>query len=179
MLKPHWILLALLPLAACNANRTDPFAATVPHAAPTVASTSLQDQSFAVQAAQSDMAAIAAGRIALQRSRSTPVRRFAQQMVTEHSASLQALRDLAPQKGITLPGEPDGPSQEMLATLQGATGPRLNRLYMESQIAAHESAAALMRTQIESGTDPDLKNLAQARLAAIERHLAMARALRS
>ena len=170
-------LAALLPLAACNTNPTNPMAATVPTPLPSVPSTSVQDQNFAMQAATSDMFEVQSSQLALQKSRNPAVRRYAQQMIDFHTMSSQKLSTLAGQKGASTPGALDPMQQKTMADLESA-GSSFDRQYLAAQAAGHRDAAQVFRSEIASGTDPDMKALAQQTLPTIEQHLATVRRIR-
>lgn len=175
MRKPIGCALALALLAGCAASQTDPFAATVPKAAPSVPSTSLQDQTFAVQAAQNAMFMVQASQVVADKAPPGRLRTAAVQLMHDHGGVLQRLKELAPQKGISLQDTLAAPDQDRLIALKGARGAALGRLYREDMIAASERGVRIMRQQVSDGTDPDLRSLA----AEVQPHLeAHAEALR-
>ena len=168
--------IALLPLAACNPNASTPQASTVPmpQTLPTV---SAQDQNFVQQAASSDMFEIRSSQLALQRSRSPAVRRFAQRMIADHTKSSQQLAAMAPAKGIVLPSDLDPEQQRMMAALDN-TRRIFDSEYFRQQAFAHQAAVAAYQTEISSGYDADLRGFAQQTLPIIQDHLAMAERMR-
>ena len=176
-ITPALFLAALLPLAACNSNPSNPFAATVPTPAPTVPSTSVQDQNFAMQAAASDMFEVQSSQLALQKSRNPAVRRYAQMMIDAHTRTSDTLKTLAGQKGAAIPSALDPMQQQKLSVLEAASR-SFDREYLSSQSSAHQDAVQVFRTEVSSGTDPDMKAFAQQTLPDIEQHLAMARRIR-
>jgi putative membrane protein len=140
---------------------------------PTAAISSL-DREFMVMAAQGNNAEIQTSRLALQRSQDQQVRRFAQQMIDEHSQANDRLTAIARQYGVTLPTDP-GPlnaaiAQE-LATLSGAD---FDRAYMEAQENAHLRTIGLYRTVIQQGRAPDVQSYASALLPNVDGHYRMA-----
>jgi putative membrane protein len=168
--------IALLPLAACNPNPSTPMASTVPmpQTLPTV---SAQDQSFVQLAASSDMFEIRSSQLALQRSRSPAVRRFAERMIADHSKSSQQLGALAQAKGIVLPSELDPEQQRMMMALDN-TRRIFDREYFRQQAFAHQATASAYQTEISSGYDADLRGFAQQTLPIVQDHLAMAQRMR-
>ena len=171
-------VLALLPLAACTPNRVNPMAATIPQPVPFGPSVSAADTQFAVQASQSDLFETSTSQIALQKARRPGVRQYAQRMIDHHSATTQQLQGLASAKGISLPGSLEPQQQQVLAALNSASpGASFERQYLAGQIDGHVATAGTFRSQIASGTDPELKAMAEQTLPEIERHLADARRL--
>lgn len=177
MKLPSLALAALLPLAACSPNPTNPMASTVPMPAPTVPSTSVQDQNFAMQAAMSDMFEIQSSQLALQKSRNPAVLRFAQTMIDHHTMTSQKLATLATQKGATVPMALDPVQQQRIAALD-SSGRRFDRMYLAAQVTGHREAVQVYQTEIARGTDPEMKMLAQQTLPMIQEHLAMAGRIR-
>lgn len=60
-------------------------------------------QSFVTQAATTDMAEIELGQLAMKNSKDDAVKKFAQQMVKDHTASSTKLKALASKDNLTLP----------------------------------------------------------------------------
>lgn len=167
---PLAVVLALLPLAACNTNPSDAMSATVPQPIPAATTASVQDQNFAQQAASSDQFEIQSSQLALQKSRSPRVRAFAQQMIDDHSATTAKLSALARDKGMNVQGTLDPQQQQMLATL-GGTGRGFDRAYMRDQVVGHTAAVSAFQTEASSGSDPDIHGFAQQTLPTIQEHL--------
>jgi len=95
------VALALLPLAACNADRSNAFNATVPTPAAAAATMGVQDTKFINAAGPSDQFELQTSQVALERSRRADVRAYAQMMIDQHTASAQQLTLLAGAKGAT------------------------------------------------------------------------------
>ena len=171
-----WALLALLPLAACNTNSSSPFGQTVPQPVP--ATVFAQDQSYALQAANSDMFEIQSSQMALQKSRSPAIRRFAQRMIDDHTTTSQTLQTIAGQKGIALPTELDPPTMQKMSVLSAANR-TFDREYLAAQVSGHRDALQNAQVESSSGQDPDLKMAAQQTAPMIQDHLNMAQRLRA
>lgn len=170
--------LALLPLAACTADRVNPMASTLPQPVPFGPSVSATDTQFAVQGSRSDLFETETSRLALQKARRPGVRQYAQRMIDHHTASTQQLQRLAGNKGIALPGSLEPQQQQILASLESASpGASFERQYLAGQVDGHVATVGLYRSEIAGGTDPDLKAMAQQGLPEIEQHLADARRL--
>ncbi len=170
--------LALLPLAACTADRVNPMASTLPQPVPFGPSVSAADTQFAVQVTRSDLFETETSRLALQKARRPEVRQYAQRMIDYHGADSQQVRRLAGNKGIALPSSIEPQQQRILADLESASpGASFERQYLAGQIDGHVATEGSYRSEIAGGTDPDLKAVAQQGLPEIERHLADARRL--
>ncbi|VVD67397.1 DUF4142 domain-containing protein [Pandoraea fibrosis] len=132
------------------------------------------DAEFVDNAQKAGKAEVQASQVALQRSNNPAVKRFAQQMVTDHSKANEALRQLAAKKGVSVPNDPGvNPDVEGLKRKKG-------REFDVAYIAlvgpeAHEKAVALFQTESEKGQDPDLREFARQALPTLRHHLSEAR----
>jgi putative membrane protein len=144
----HWLgALALVSLAswARGAGPTDP-----------------QIAAIVVTANQVD---IDAGKLAESRSKSSDVKAFAQQMVTDHSAVNQSASDLVHKLNVT--PEDNGTSQSLkqggdanLAALKKLKGSAFDRAYIDHEVTYHENVlAALDKTLIPNAKNEELKAL--------------------
>lgn len=136
---------------------------------------SAQDQEFARKAAASGLAEVAAAGLAKDHAQANDVRDFAQQMINDHSAVNQQLAQVAQQLGISLPTQTDEAHQREAQELAKLSGAQFDRAYMQGQIRDHEEAVSLFRTEAESGSNPQLRQLAQTALPKLEQHLDRAR----
>lgn len=162
--------LILLPLAACNTNRSNPMDATVPQPIPAATTANAQDQSFAQTAAASDQFEIQSSQLALEKSHSRPVRAYAQRMIDEHTASSQKLAALASRKGMNVSGVLDPTQQQLLSTLQSSNR-GFDQAYMRGQATGHTATVSAYQTEISGGSDPEVRGFVQQNLPMVEGHL--------
>lgn len=141
-----------------------------------ISQASIQD-SFYREAAQSGMAEVALGNLALQKSQNEQVRDFAQRMVTDHTASNQELTTLAASKNITLPTDMDAKHRNAMDKLNGMSGTEFDKAYMKQMVKDHEAAVKLFSRQAERGDDADTKAFAAKTLPILQDHLQMARTI--
>lgn len=135
-----------------------------------------EDISLMNNLAQLNIAAIEAGRLALEKSRSDQVRNFAQQMLDQHTAALQQLQTLAQTKGITLPDETDLQHKSRAMALRILSGNTFDSQYLKRVgISVHLRTIELLQQAQDSATDPDLKAMASQMLPPVQGHLRMAR----
>lgn len=136
-----------------------------------------QDSKFMMQAAQSDMAEIMMGNMALQKSQNAEVRRFAQMMVDDHTRTSEQMKTMAASKNVTLPADMDAKQKAMSDKLMAMSGDKFDMEYMKGQVKMHEAAVKLFQSESSKGTDADIKGFATATLPALEGHLSMARSM--
>ncbi|MGP4018739.1 DUF4142 domain-containing protein [Saccharopolyspora sp. 5N708] len=146
-------------------------------AVPGVATASAeQDNSFMAQVAQVNLAEITIGKLALQKATTPQVRSLAQETLADHQNAQSDLEQLAGQKGVTLPSSPNEQQQNIGSQLESASGAMFDTIYLQAQIAGHQEASALTRTEIDSGGDPDVQDYAKGFLPVVLKHLSDAEA---
>ncbi|UVF18042.1 DUF4142 domain-containing protein [Microvirga terrae] len=131
---------------------------------------------FIPTAASSSLFEIESSRLALQRSRSPEVRRFAQQMIRDHNAATRRMTTVVRRAGLPMPPPAlNAKHQAMLATVQAA--PDLDAAYVSAQVMAHQEAVALFTSYSQNGDVPQLAQFAGTTLPTLERHLEHAQSL--
>jgi putative membrane protein len=158
-------------------RRTNLFVLTMLPVAAAFAAGAMTDQNFVEEAAQGGMAEVEVGQLAAQKGSSDAVRKFGQQMVSDHQQNNQKLQSIASGKGLKVPTETDTMHKAMSKKLQGASGEDFDKQYLKGQVADHEKMATLMKRQAESGKDAELKAFAAQTLPVVQQHLEMARSL--
>jgi putative membrane protein len=136
---------------------------------------------YVQKAAMGDMYEIEASKIALSRSKSPDVKRFAQQMIDAHTMTSEELKARLARAGliVELPTLPDMEHQRKLDELKAASPQAFDALYAAQQKEAHEQAVMLHRNYAMRGTVADLKALAADTVPKIEMHVQMAAELQS
>ena len=137
----------------------------------------MQANSFWTEAAQGGLAEVALSNAALQHAQSTPVKEFAQQMVTDHTAANQELTQLASTKSVTIPTALTEKQQRDLDKLNGRSGADFDREYMKKMVADHEKMVRLFQREAERNADNDVKTFAAKHLPTLQSHLSMARTI--
>lgn len=129
-------------------------------------------QEFARITAISDMYELAAARLAAKRAESTPIREFAQMMITDHTRSSQALKDAVAASGQTLsmPTKLDNEHQAQVDILNSLNGADFDREYISQQTAAHRKALSLLKAYAGSGETAELRQFAQSAIPTIQKH---------
>ncbi|MGG5820747.1 DUF4142 domain-containing protein [Falsiroseomonas sp. HW251] len=134
---------------------------------------------FVEMATISDNFEITSSNLLLARSQHPQIRAFAEHMVQAHTQSSSELKAI-PEAVTRLSTALDERHGDMLEALRRAEDvDRLNRLYVQMQVQAHEEAVELYETYARSGGVPSLQAFAQKYAPEISRHLAMARALQA
>ncbi|MBF0306935.1 MAG: DUF4142 domain-containing protein [Alphaproteobacteria bacterium] len=140
-----------------------------------------EKQGFVTNAVIGDIYELEAGRLALRRGVSEPVRRLAEALIDDHTTSAHQLTstfrgmESAPQPPLEL----DERRADMIDHLRKAPDDAFDARFLEQQYLAHEESVRLFRGFAESGDDPRLRLFAAASLPTLERHLELVRGLRS
>lgn len=125
------------------------------------------DAAFYTQAMASDAKEIAAARIALDASKNAEVRRFAEQMVRDHTAMTGKL---VATSGRPAPDTPDAKAQADLERLRGMQGDAFDAAYVRQMQADHEAAIALFERTSKSASAPATRTLATNALPTLRGH---------
>lgn len=131
--------------------------------------------SFAVVAASSDMFEILSSTEARTRATHADVKKFAEQMITDHTKTSTELKGIADKKNILLPASPLPMHQRMISALSREEAKEFDETYMEQQVMAHRTTIALFETAANTESDPELKAFAQKHLPSLRMHLDMAK----
>ncbi|MGO4573293.1 DUF4142 domain-containing protein [Microvirga sp. 2TAF3] len=127
---------------------------------------------FVNKAAVSNMFEIQSSQLAQQKSQNDRVRQFAQRMVQDHTAATDKLKSTAQGiQGVTVPASLDQPHEQMMQTLQNASGAGFDRAYVQMQVTAHRDAVNLFDQYAQNEDNPQLKQFAQQTLPTLREHL--------
>ncbi len=128
------------------------------------------------QAAASNLFEIQSSRLALQKSRSPAVRRFARQMIADHTALSARMNKTLARSGMRPPPPVlDSAHRYLLSQLARTPAPALDRAYLGQQLNAHVQAVNLLSRYERRGANPVLRSAAANALPVVEEHLAMVR----
>jgi putative membrane protein len=137
---------------------------------------SAQDTSWAQSNAQTDLAEITIGQIAMQRAQHQNTIELAQVTMSDHEKALAQLKGVAAQVGITLPTTPNATQQSQAAELKTVPSGQFDATYDSLQIQGHEQSISQTQTEIAEGSNSAVKDFAMSYLPVAEKHLQMAEA---
>jgi putative membrane protein len=158
--------------AAPSANSMNK--ATPSHMANTNGQVSSSDRKFMEKAAQGGIAEVQLGKLATEKANDDAVKQFGQRMVDDHSKANDQLKQLASQKGVTLPTEPEKSAQKEHDRLSKLSGSAFDREYMKHMVSDHKKDVSEFKSEINKVKDADLKQWAQNTLPVLEEHLTLA-----
>jgi putative membrane protein len=145
---------------------------------------------FVRKAAISDMYEVQSSQLAMQRSQNAQIRQFAQEMVQDHQKTTNQLQELVRQvpaagapgtagggaavtTGATFqfPMQLDAEHMQKIQQLQQAQGAEFDRLYVQQQVMAHQTAVDMFQNFARAGDTPRLQQFAQQTLPDLQDHL--------
>jgi putative membrane protein len=135
-------------------------------------------QDFVKAAATSDMLEVAAAKLAEEKGNAEE-KKFAQQMVTDHSKSSADIKGMVTSGDVNadIPTKLDDSSQKKLDKLRDTRAGAFSSEYDRMQVSAHKDAVSLFERYSKSGDNAKLKDWAGKMLPTIRHHLEMAEAL--
>jgi Predicted outer membrane protein len=136
------------------------------------------DNDFMTEAAQGGMAEVELGKLAASKATSPEVKKFGQQMVTDHTKANNDLKALAAKKGMKLPAEVDSEAKSTMEDLKGRTGADFDKEYVENMYEDHKKDVADFQDEAKNASDPDVKAFASKTLPTLQKHLDMITAIR-
>lgn len=137
---------------------------------------SKDDERLMMQLAQANIAEINAGKLAEQKTSSEQVKSFAKKMVDDHTKALDDLKQIAMNKGVTLPTEPDRQQQAMENKLSALSGEKFDKQYVDqSGSRAHKDTHRLLQRVSSRASDADLKAYASKIMPTVESHQQLAK----
>jgi putative membrane protein len=132
------------------------------------------DRTFIEDAAKGGMAEVELAKIAQERASSPEVKQFAQQMERDHSQANEKIRQLAQEKGVTMPEGPKLSQNHEASKLMKKQGQEFDREYMDYMVKDHKKDVKEFKKQAEKAKDPDVRSFAQQTAPTLEHHLQMA-----
>jgi putative membrane protein len=131
---------------------------------------SMSDRKFLVDVAGASLAEVRISRLATERASAPEVKEFARRMIEDHDKANAELQQLAEQKGVTLPTEPDREHQQVYDKLSRLQGAEFDREYFRVMRKDHDKVVAEFKKEIDTTQDPQIKALAQKLLPTLEMH---------
>ena len=160
------------------ASLTAAFAVMASASAQTAAGVAKADADRLVAIAQANLAEVATGKIALEKSQNAEVKSFAQMMIDDHTKALADTKTLATAKGVDLPDGPDMLHKAAALKLRALSGDTFDASYVkQSGVADHVATEKLLKKTQTGAKDGDLKALATQMLPVVQGHLKHAREL--
>ncbi len=141
----------------------------------TASSLSDADKKFAEKFAQGGMSEVNLGTLASSKATSPDVKAFGDRMVTDHGKANDELKQLATNKGLSLPTDVDKEQKDTANKLEKKSGKDFDKSYIDEMVKDHEQDAKEFEKASKDAKDPDLKAFAAKTLTIVQDHLKMAK----
>ncbi len=135
---------------------------------------SAADKTFVKKAAEGGMAEVELGQLATQNAKSDEVKQFGQRMVDDHTKANDQLKQVAQEKGVTLPTDLSAKDKAEKDRLSKLKGEQFDKAYMQHMVMDHKKDVAEFQKESTSGKDSDVKNFASQTLPTLQDHLKQA-----
>jgi putative membrane protein len=135
------------------------------------------DRQFIKKAAQGGLAEVQLGQLATEKAESSDVKQFGQKMVDDHGKANDKLKQIASNKGITVPDKLSAKDAATKARLGKLSGKAFDRAYMRDMVMDHTKDVSEFRTESKTATDPDVKSFASETLPTLQDHLKQAKSI--
>ena len=133
---------------------------------------STQDKLFLKNASDGSLFEIKTSELALKKSNSDDIKKYAQQMIDDHNKMMTQMQPIAAQAGVTPPTNLVTKMHKAeYKKLEGLSGDAFDQEYIKAQLTDHQKSDADFKMEASSGTLPDEKAAAQQGLPIIEQHL--------
>jgi putative membrane protein len=132
--------------------------------------TKQRDAGFVYDVVGSSYGEIKLAELANQRSRTAEVKQIAQQLLTDHTASLNELKTLAQAKAISIPVEEADASKRKLENMAEEEGSDFDKEWVQEMIDLHEKNIDTFEDRLKNTEDPELKAFISKTLPVLKKH---------
>jgi putative membrane protein len=120
---------------------------------------------------------ISAAKLAMEKSQSSQVKRFAELMYASYARANDSLRQLAWAHDLDLPSEPNQKGQALLQKLSELDGVAFDQVYSHEMRKAHKRATQRFNAAADSAPDPVVQAFARSQLPAMRDRFRLASTL--
>lgn len=131
------------------------------------------DSEFMTKAAAGGLLEVQLGQEVAQRATTPEAKKFAQQMVTDHTKGNAEMKALAAKKHLILPSSLGEDQQKAYNKVVAGKGAQLDQQYVQAMIDDHQEDIKDYQEAAAKATDPELKALAAKTLPMLQMHLQM------
>jgi putative membrane protein len=133
---------------------------------------------FVDDASAKGLAEIQTSQLALEKSKSDDIQKFAQTMIDDHTAANKKLADLATQLQVKMASDTELMDRAKKMILQYRDG-SFDKAYVNNQVKAHEATIQLFQNEAKTSQTPELTAFVKETLPKLQMHLDMAKQLQA
>lgn len=149
-----------------------PIAAQSAAAAPQTMS---QDDTWLIGAHQANLAEIDSGRLAEKSGHTAAVRNAGRMLVTDHTKLDAKLKPVAKELGVKLPKQPNLAQRNQFKHFKTLSGMKFDTTWAHDEASDHVKAIGQTEGEIQNGSNPQVKQLAESALPVLKKHLSTLR----
>jgi putative membrane protein len=136
-----------------------------------VMKTNRVDAKFAVDVADGGLAEVELGKLAQQKATNQQIKEFGAMMVSDHSVINEKMKNIAKNKGITLPKIMGDYQEKLRKDLSDKSGKDFDRAYVTAMIKDHKEDIKTFEVALKELRDTDLRTFASTNLPILKKHL--------
>jgi len=129
-----------------------------------------KDSKYMSDTAQGLMSEVKLGEMAQKQAQDDRVKQFGKRMVDDHGKELDALKQLASQKNVTLPDAPTKEQSEEADKLSKLSGKDFDKEYVKYEAKDHKQDVKDQGKAMKQAADPDVKKFAAASYKTLSMH---------
>lgn len=137
---------------ACNRSNNAASNGTAGTSGRVESNASMGDRDFVQDVTRMNAAEVDVSRLAVDKSGSPDVKKFAQMMVDDHTAAGAKLSGVATQNGIDAPAGPDDAHRDLREKLSARQGLDFDKDYMDAMVGDHEKLVDKLESRIDKET---------------------------
>jgi putative membrane protein len=131
----------------------------------------MKDKAFVRDSLEGGMAEVQLGQLAAQKASSDDVKQFGQKMVDDHAKIDNAMTQVAQQVGIKPPEKISKKDRELVAKLQGLSGPQFDDAYIKAMVKDHKKDQSSFQMEAQDAQNPAVRQVAEQGAPLITSHL--------
>ncbi|GLY08623.1 DUF4142 domain-containing protein [Actinoplanes sp. NBRC 101535] len=128
------------------------------------------DADYLISAHQGNLTQILAGRTAAGKALKPEVRKMGATMATYHAKLDLEVQQTARTLDVKLPAQPNSEQLALIEQYRIAPAAVFDKLYLDTQIPAHDHALKITRILLATGTDPAVRRIAETASPIIQQH---------
>jgi len=129
------------------------------------------DQAFVRKALEGGAVEVQLGQLAQQKSQSEDVKQFGQRMVEDHTQLAEQMKPIAQQLGVKEPKGPSKKDKQLIAKLEGLSGPQFDEAYIQAMVKDHKEDLKEFKDEAQAAQNQNVKQAAQQGAGVISQHL--------
>jgi putative membrane protein len=137
------------------------------------------DATFVQKAGEGGMAEVELSKLAETNAKSPAVKKFAKQMVHDHTANNKELATIAAHENIPVPTSLDRDHAALRDKLQGMQGDDFDRAYVDAMRSDHQKMDDLLKSSQSTVSTEELRTFIKKTEPVVEHHLSMAQNLKA